>query len=173
MKAYIYCIRSPHTDEIYIGSTIQKLSKRMGGHREKYKKYLNGLSHYVTSYRILEYGDAYIELIETIEVEDKQELRKIEGQYMRNNNKCINKCIAGRTKQEHYEDNRDKIIKKKKEHYEDNKKSIVEKQKKYYENKKDWIAEKRKEVKLCECGKTYTVHHKLRHVKSKYHLENV
>ena len=36
----IYCIRSHETDLIYIGSTIQPLSIRMGKHRDSYKRYL-------------------------------------------------------------------------------------------------------------------------------------
>jgi predicted GIY-YIG superfamily endonuclease len=36
----IYAIRSHQTDEIYIGSTTQSLSKRFSNHKSKYKLYL-------------------------------------------------------------------------------------------------------------------------------------
>jgi hypothetical protein len=37
----IYCIKSYETEDIYIGSTTQKLCKRMGSHRRSYKAYKN------------------------------------------------------------------------------------------------------------------------------------
>lgn len=48
----IYSIRSHQTDQIYVGSTTQKLSERMAEHR--YKK----------GHILMNYSDAYIELIE-------------------------------------------------------------------------------------------------------------
>ena len=61
----IYAIRSAQTDDIYIGSTIQPLlCKRMAGHRAAYKYHFSGIGEYVSSYKILQLGDAYIELLE-------------------------------------------------------------------------------------------------------------
>ena len=80
MKDYsngkIYCIRSHQTDDIYIGSTIQPLSHRMGNHKKTYKQWLNGKSNYVTSYEIMKYDDYYIELIEKYPCKDKMELER-------------------------------------------------------------------------------------------------
>jgi hypothetical protein len=41
------------------------------------------------------------------------ELDKREGEYIRNNN-CINRCIAGRTQKEYYEENKEKILEQRK-----------------------------------------------------------
>ena len=142
----IYSIRSHQTDLIYIGSTTEKrLSARLSKHRANYKAYLKDNYRYISSFEILKYIDAYIELIEEVEKKiTKDELRQLEGQHIRQNN-CVNKIITGRTKQEYRETNKDKIIEQKKEYYETNKGKIQERHKEYYENNKDKILEQNKE----------------------------
>ena len=57
----IYTIRSPSTDKIYIGSTIEKyLSSRLNGHNALYKRFLNGKDNNMTSFELIKLGDAYI-----------------------------------------------------------------------------------------------------------------
>jgi gas vesicle protein len=70
------------------------------------------------------------------------ELNRREGEHIRNNN-CINRYIAGRTKKEYREDNKEKIKEQKKEYYEDNKEKI----KQYLENNKEKIKEQMKEYR--------------------------
>lgn len=97
MKGFIYIIRSKSSPLVYYGSTTQKLlSNRMSGHRSKYKQWLAGITRNCTSFQILAIGDAYIELVEEVEVETKQHLHALEGKYQREN-ECVNKCVAGRT----------------------------------------------------------------------------
>ena len=93
----IYCIRSYQTDDVYIGSTTQKLCRRMTDHRRDYKNYMNDKHHYLTSFDIIKLGDAYIELIENYPCSCREELHKKEGMYVRKM-KCVNKNIPGRTK---------------------------------------------------------------------------
>jgi len=138
----IYTIRSHQTDQIYIGSTTQPLSKRLYEHRKKYKKYITGEHYYISSFDILQYEDAYIELLEEYPCENKMMLEKREGELMRDNN-CVNKYIAGRTRKEYYQDNKDKI----KEYTEENKDKINEYKKKYREENKDKIKEHNKKYK--------------------------
>ena len=153
----IYCIRSYQTDDVYIGSTIQQLCKRMTDHRRKYKNWLKGKCAYITSYEIIKMGDAYIELLESFACSCREELHKKEGEYIRNT-KCVNKRIAGRTKKEWCENNKDKIkeyrkknkdkiAKKQKEWNENNKDKIAKIEKKYREKNKDKIAKKDKEYR--------------------------
>ena len=104
----IYAIRSYQTNEIYIGSTTQKLCKRMGGHRSNYKKYKKTGKKGTTSCEILKFSDAYIELIELFPCTTKVELHKREGQKIREI-KCVNRCIAGNTHEEWRSDNPDKM----------------------------------------------------------------
>lgn len=95
----------------------------MGHHKEDYKKWIsNGTKkNLLTSSKLLQYNDAYIELIEEVDVNSKEELHKIEGQHIRNTENCINKQIAGRTPAEYRKDNRESLLIKKKEYYENNK----------------------------------------------------
>ena len=161
MKDYsngkIYAIRSAQTDDIYIGSTIQTLCVRMAGHRLNYKNYISDKKHCVTSFKLLQFGDAYIELLEAYPCACKEELTKREGELMRENKNCINKCVAGRTvkqyyeeneekSQQYYQENKDKISAYMQQYRQDNKDKISACKKKYYENNKD---------KLSACRKNY------------------
>ena len=184
----IYCIKSPHTSNIYIGSTIQPLSYRMSLHNYHYRKHTKGEYSNLSSFDIIKFGDAYIELIENFPCANKEELEKREGEIIRESPNSINNNIAGRTKQQYYEDNKESILERHKQYYEDNKESIREHSKQYYEdnkesireyakqyyevklyyqknkikfknNLKQWI-EKNKAIRVCICGKSYNYGHK-------------
>ena len=153
-KGKIYCLRSHQTDDVYVGSTVESLSNRKAKHKNAYKRFLNGKSNYVTSFEIIKYDDCYIELIEDCPCENKEQLSKKEGEYIRNMD-CINKYVAGRTVKEYYKDNKEKIKEKAKEYRENNKEKIRESKKKYRENNKEKIKEYREDNKekiICECG---------------------
>ena len=85
-NAKIYKLWSPEGDDIYIGSTTQPLYARKSQHK-KYKD---------CSAKMLyeKYNDVRIELLECCPCNDKDELTKKEGEYIRNNN-CINQINAG------------------------------------------------------------------------------
>jgi len=129
----IYSIRSHQTEQIYIGSTTQTLSERISQH----KKISNTKN--CTSKIILQYEDAYIELIELFPCNSKEELNKKEGEHIRKNN-CVNKIIAGRTKTEYEKDNQEYIKTHRKEFRKNNKEHCKQQQKEYYEK----IKQKRK-----------------------------
>tara|TARA_R110000868_G_scaffold158747_1_gene387118 strand:- start:223 stop:750 length:528 start_codon:yes stop_codon:yes gene_type:complete len=139
----IYCIRSYQTDHIYIGSTAQPLHKRFYQHKR-----FNGCS----SECIMQYEDAYIELIENYPCNSKKELNRREGQHIRNTENCINKKIAGRTKKEYqkiYETENREIINEKQKIYRNNNKDIVsEKRQIHYEINKEKLLEQQKEYRL-------------------------
>ena len=78
----IYSIRSHQTDLIYIGSTIEtRLSARLSKHRSDYKRYIMSgkFNYYVSSFEILKYNDAYIELIEEVENISKMNYIDLKG----------------------------------------------------------------------------------------------
>jgi hypothetical protein len=107
MKGFIYIIRSHQTDDVYYGSTTRMLCIRMAEHRRDYKNWLKGTRKYNnSSFNIIQYDDAYIELVDEIEFSNKQELKAREGQYIRENN-CVNKCIPCRTNKEYRNDTDD------------------------------------------------------------------
>jgi len=106
-KAKIYTIRSHLTDKIYIGSTCNSLSVRMAQHRASFKK-----GNKTTSFNLLEFPDAYIELLEVFPCNTKEELNQREGQLIRSSFHAVNKLISGRTRKEtnraYYEANKEK-----------------------------------------------------------------
>jgi len=184
MECYIYSIRSHQTKDIYIGSTKQKLSSRMSGHRRNYRSWINKKFDYISSFELLKYEDAYIELIEKVEVKTNQELRKLEGEHIRKID-CVNKLIAGRTQKENYEEKKEQILKKAKEnrlnniekfklkdkkYQQENKIQIADYQQKYRQQNKKQIVEKSKEKYTCDCGTICRIREKNRHNKSKKHI---
>jgi hypothetical protein len=133
----IYAIRSHQTEQIYIGSTTQPLTKRLNAHKAKN----------CNSKLILQYEDAYIELIETYSCENREQLNKREGEHIRANN-CVNKLIAGRTQKEYLEDNKELLKEKTKKYREENNELLKEKAKKYRENEnKEKVKERNKKYK--------------------------
>jgi hypothetical protein len=97
MKGFVYTIRSKSSELVYYGSTLEKmLSNRMSSHRSHYKRWLAYKGNNCTSFQILELGDAYIELVEDVDVETRQHLRALEGKYQRENT-CVNMKHEGQT----------------------------------------------------------------------------
>jgi len=126
----IYKLHSYDNELIYIGSTIQTLSQRYGGHKAFLKQDRN------TSSKILfENSDnVIITLIKLFPCNCKSELEAEERKYIQNI-ECVNKAIPTRTTKEYYQDNRDVIVDKSKEYYQKNK----EKQYIYRQNNKEKI----------------------------------
>jgi len=100
----IYTVRSYKSDEVYVGSTIQELSMRMGGHRADYKKgNILGKNKLIVE----NIEDWYIELYELFPCNLKTELKRREGEVIREIG-TLNKQIAGRTVKEYYIENAEK-----------------------------------------------------------------
>ena len=86
MTAKIYMVKSPNTDKIYIGSTCMSLIRRMNRHRHNRR---------CSSYTIVEFGDAYIELLEEFEIDGTNKIKEREQYYIDlNKAKCVNKNLA-------------------------------------------------------------------------------
>ena len=98
-QAKIYKLWSPSTGLTYFGSTTQKLAQRLAEHKAK-RCYKSSL--------VLEQEDYCIELLEDYPCCNKSQLERKEGEYIKNN-ECVNKIVAGRTKQEYRIDNHDAI----------------------------------------------------------------
>jgi hypothetical protein len=131
MKGYIYVIRSHQTDEIYYGSTKEELTHRLSSHKRGYKLYLKTNKNMCSSYNLIKYDDAYIELVEQIEYEKKMELNKKENEYIRQN-KCVNKNGKDINKyhNKYYDANREKFLEKNKKDYEKRKLKLLNNDKK-------------------------------------------
>lgn len=148
-NAKIYKLWSPEGDDIYIGSTTTLLSARKAKH-----KYGEGCKSKIIFDK---YTDVRIELLECYPCDNKEELTKKEGEYIRNNN-CINKQIPLRTQ---------------KEHYEDNKEYKLNYQKEYREKNEEKIKEKKSFRIICECGMEVNKDGIARHRKSQRHIGNL
>jgi hypothetical protein len=140
----IYKLWSPLGSEIYIGSTVNSLAKRKADHKAHYNNDRGCSSEILFE----KYNDVRIELIEEFPCENKMELNKKEGYYIRTLD-CVNRCIAGRTMKEYnkewYENNKEQKKEYDKQFREKNKEKIKEKKKQYHEKNKEYLNQKRKE----------------------------
>ena len=194
-NAKIYCIRNYETDDIYTGSSCQKLCKRFQAHKRSMKSTRD--SNMLLYQKMKEIGKQhfFIELYQDWPCENIEQLRKREGEVIRELKPTLNKRIEGRTAKEYKEDNKEKLqqwnkqyrdehkeelkeyntnyreenkevlSKKKKEKYENNK----EHYKQYREENKDKAKVYRSKVIKCQCGVCFTQGHKMRHFTSKHH----
>ena len=142
-KAKIYKLWSPQgeEDEVYFGSTIDELRKRKNHHKNT-----KGCRSKILFEK---YDDVRIELLEEYPCDNRVQLNKKEGEYIRNN-KCLNNNIPCRTKQEWFQDNKETISKLHKDYCENNKQKISVNKKQYYKNNKETILEKKKEYYLAK-----------------------
>lgn len=142
--AKVYRIISDLTNQVYVGSTCNPLSKRMAEHRSTYRAHLAGRYPRVTSFDILQHGDAKIFLLENVACESKEQLLARERHWIETTLNCVNRCIPGRTDAEYHE-------------Y----------QAKYRETNRGIINQRHD----CPCGGKFTTTNKLVHLKTKKHQE--
>lgn len=148
-NAKIYKLWSPEGDDIYIGSTTTLLSARKAKHKFGDRS--------VSKILFEKYTDVRIELLECCPCDNKEELLKKEGEYIRNN-KCVNKQFPLRTAKEHYQDNKEYKLNYQKEYREKNKEKIKE----------------RKSIRvICDCGMEVNKDGIKRHERSQRHLGNL
>lgn len=165
----IYTIRCI-TDEnlIYVGATTQSLSVRFAEHKRSKR---TAISHLVCDSYNNDWSIFYIELYENYPCNSKEELDKKEGQITRDIG-TINKCIAGRTKKEWFNEHPAYLQKHK---------DIC---KTWRENNKEKLQQYRQNTKLerneydrnrpkckCQCGGCYSGSNKRRHERSNLHQE--
>jgi hypothetical protein len=89
----------------------------------------------------MKFEDAYIELIEDFPCNSKKELHRQEGVYIRNND-CVNKCIAGRPKEESskiYRETHKKQLAERMRKYRANHPEVAEWQKQYHLDHKEHL----------------------------------
>ena len=74
----VYKIWSSECDKVYVGSTKRLLRNRLSKHKYNFRAWQKGKGCYVTSFEIVKYDDAEIELIEEREFGDKQAMLECE-----------------------------------------------------------------------------------------------
>lgn len=192
-NAKVYRIWSLLGDKIYIGSTADTLSNRLGNHKSSYKRWLKDNNRqYTYSFKLFEmFGvdNCKIDLEHNFSCNSKAELKSEEGRVQRIHKAIlVNNNIAGRTQEERYAENKEYYKEYNKQHnrqhYAENKDAILEKQKQYYTENKDYyknynkeyksenkeaVSKQRNEKFVCECGGRYTQQHKTHHLNSVKH----
>src|SRR6185437_11230811 len=140
----IYKIQYKDNNDIcYIGSTTKTLVNRMGNHIRCFK---NNSSHYSLFELFEKYGVDNFEIIllEKYTCKNKDELRKKEGEYIESLD-CVNRVIAGRSKHEYAEQNKEKIKEYMKKYEQDNIESLRSYRQNYAKVNKDKISSYKKD----------------------------
>ncbi len=155
----IYKITSSECDGVYIGSTTKQLNVRFSNHKSHYKMYLAGNMNYLTSFEVLKFVDAQIELIHEGLFNGKKDMGKFDGDTIRTTPNAVNKIVAGRSLQEYYEYNKEAILQNNQQYYETNQDAIH-----------TW---KNAKCTSRNCGGKYTLVNKAQHFRTKKHKDAV
>ncbi len=170
----IYKLMSPNADRIYIGSTTNNLSHRMGNHRIDHRKWKSGTHYYMSSFDVIDAGNVSIILIETYPCNSRDELRAREQHHIDlNGDICVNKLRAYRAPEEKHE------IQNEKHDCECGGKYLTRHISSHNKTQQhlDFLAGiervpyDRHEKRQCECGGKYILADRSRHYKSKLHQE--
>ena len=107
-----YNIYNTITDDIYIGSTAQKLCERMRQHRNDHKSKLRSNVFIYKAFREHGVQNFFFELVEQCPCNGRDELRKTEGNYIITLKPSLNIRVEGRLNKEYYQGNRYALIQK-------------------------------------------------------------
>lgn len=151
----VYKIESLSGGVVYYGSTTQSLANRLAGHRAKKD---------TSSYEVLKFRDAKIYLVESCPCNNREELLKRVGHYIRNN-ECVNK-------KNHIPKNRKVECKCGGNHTKKNTKKHAKTKRhlEYMEFVRTGISTRQIE---CNCGTLYSVFEEHSHLNSKIHNEYI
>ena len=153
----IYIIKSYLTNMVYIGSTCSTLNRRMTFHKSAMKQWQRNNGGKTSSFDILEFNDAYIELVEEFPCENKVELDRKEGEVIRATENTVNKKIAGRNPKEWYIDNKEVLH----QYYMNN-----------LEHRKEYMLQNEAKLNMrhfCPCGGKYLHRSIAQHLITKRH----
>jgi len=142
MKGIIYKIESADSNVLlYIGSTTQELRKRFVEHM-KPTSVNNRKNEWSNFLKTLSKEDRYKlipTVIEDIVFDDEKELRKREGECIRDLKPKFNIRIEGRDMKQWYKDNKEQIKQQRKQYREENHEEILKRKKDYRERSKEKI----------------------------------
>lgn len=171
MNGKVYKIEDKESGEIYIGSTIMFMSKRIASHRSDCKRYDEGKRKTkCSSFNIIRRNNFTVEVLHKLVCEDKKELHKLERETIEKyGDKCVNKMRRpmvtyeeklklnltcnltderkkkkAETGRKYREANKEAIKEHKKAYHEANKEAIAERRKAYREANKEAIKERKK-----------------------------
>ena len=139
-NAKIYKIYNTIDDEIYVGSTCTSLSMRMVKHRCSAKQ--QRTQHYKLYQKMNEIGieNFFIILLKEFkDCQNKEQLRKMEGEYITELRPSLNHRLTGRESKEWFNNAENQERKKEmdKRYYWNNKEQRQEEHKVYYQERKE------------------------------------
>ena len=172
-KACIYKIacKDPNITDVYVGSTTN-LAKRRYRHKSNCNN-LNSSKYNLNVYQFIRdhggFDNFEIIKLENFPCASFEELAKQERQWLEELGATLNKLVPSRTtseyKKQYYQDNQDKICEYGKQYHQQNRYKILERKKQRYEQNREKFLKKND----CECGGTYTLVNKARHLKTTKH----
>lgn len=173
-NSIIYRLSCNITGEDYYGSTTN-YKRRICLHKTNTEK--QNSKRKCKSRQIIDRGDYTFSIVEECNFNTKKELL-IRERYYIDNYPCINIGVPYKTLEEKTQSKKeygqsDKMLKYKKEYYINNRELLIEKQRERHNNNKTIVNQKKGEKITCECGVIFTRGHRARHLKSKWHLENI
>ena len=159
----IYKVWSLETDEIYVGSTVDLLHKRMYKHRNDAKHGRTKMKIHLEMQRL---GiDVFnIELIENYPCADCNELHMREGFWIRELKPTLNTLIAGRSRKDWEAENKDVFLAKNKQRWLKPRDNYLAKKKEYYENNKVAILQKQKKYAMDHVEENHMYHKHYREI---------
>ena len=186
--AFVYQLVSDQTEQVYVGSTFESTRIRFNMHRRDYNKWVNDTHHYLTSFIMLDFDDCDIELLETYNVKNLEELRMHEQEWIDKTPNCVNKCRAYTSEEQKKAQEKARVLRRKKEMGEEawrernknyrNKESYKETKKKYRETNKEKLKlqdkewyEKNKEKLIEQRKKRYEQNKEKITIQNKEYLE--
>jgi len=177
-KIYKIVVDTKEKYEPYVGSTVQGLAERMGGHRGHYKSWKKRKGSHIKSYDLFDkFGveNCKIILLEEYPCDSKMKLLQKEREWYDKIENCnekkpfISKEELVEHKKIYYEQHKEHLIEKGKIYRDEHKEEISERDKKYCNEHKEEIAEKKKETFTCDCGSICRKSDKVRHDRSLKH----
>lgn len=154
----IYKLTNTINDQIYVGSTIETLQKRLRQHMEKGKLWPNRKLYKMIN-NIGGWQYVNIELIESRQCNDVNEKKTLERKYILEIKPVLNYRKPSAVIINIIKDNKESVITWKKAHYEENKETILKYSAEFIE---------------CNiCLKQYMRRHKNAHIKTKYHIKHI
>ena len=180
-KAKIYKILNDIDNDVYIGATCQPLCKRMVNHRSQINATKSKKYNYKLYQKMRDLGveHFYIELIKEAPCENAEQLRAIEGEYIRQYGE-LNTRIEGRTKKQYIQDTKEKksaydrirraekgdeLKKQKREHYHNN----IDEQRLKHKASYDKVRQNKETCPIC--GSVYISWGRKKHLTTKTHQE--
>ena len=145
-------------DDVYYGSTVQKLYNRFGGHKGGYCRKQRGekVSNMTVFVLFDKYGrqNCMIELIDLFPCQSRQELERKEREWIVGN-PCVNKILPAQNVEEKKE--------RKKKYRKDNNIIFIKSNQKYTEKNREKLNEKQKEDRKKKDKTELTEHYKQRY----------